>query len=298
MPAGSFTLWPYDEDNKPIKLPNPIPPPPAPQPVADPSDPKAVEIYFGVPLGAPKPAPKEQLDLQEKIQKVLRAIQILYPQSTASTAKQQKQFRNYYIRLFGVGQLGLEGTDVSTDIANAALDSTIADLIDDEAGHVKEKHLVLLGGNALVAGVVCLALYFALCLIAAYVPTASTFLLTLNINARLLANFMLLLTGSFVGVWLSYAIRTTTFTLSDLTVTDSDRLTPAIRLIYAGWLTIVLGIVFALPLVEFKVGNFPVTDVAGYPMLAFVVGCFCGISELTLPTAVAKRASDFIQNIK
>ena len=70
MPAGSFTLWPYDEDNKPIKLPNPIPPPPAPQPVADPSDPKAVEIYFGVPLGAPKPAPKEQLDLQEKIRRL------------------------------------------------------------------------------------------------------------------------------------------------------------------------------------------------------------------------------------
>ena len=144
----------------------------------------------------------------------------------------------------------------------------------------------------------CGGLYILLRLTSSYFTPIDTLLMQMEINSSLLANFMLLLIGSFVGVWLSYAFRTTTFTLSDLTIIDADRLSPRIRLIFAGALTVILGILFAIPLVEVKIGDVPVTNVATYPMLAFVVGCFCGISELTLPTAVAKRASDFIQNIK
>ena len=110
--------------------------------------------------------------------------------------------------------------------------------------------------------------------------------------------FILLWIGCFLGVWLSYGIRTTTFSLSDLTLTDSDRLLPGMRLLFAGFLTMLLGIVFVLPLVEVKIATFSITDVASYPMLAFLVGSFCGISELLLPTAVAKRASDFIATLK
>ena len=121
---------------------------------------------------------------------------------------------------------------------------------------------------------------------------------TVLIEPVLMANFMLLWVGCFLGVWLSYGIRTTSFTLSDLTITDSDRLTPAIRLVFAGTLTMILGIIFAFPILEIKIGNFPITDFNTQPMLAFLLGCFCGISELVLPTTVAKRASDFISNIK
>jgi hypothetical protein len=81
-------------------------------------------------------------------------------------------------------------------------------------------------------------------------------------------------------------------------VTDSDRLIPAIRLIFAGLLTMLLGVTFVLGLVEIKLGAFPITDIATKPMLAFLVGAFCGVSELALPASVAKRASDFISKLK
>ncbi|HKS54166.1 MAG TPA: hypothetical protein VJS12_02705 [Steroidobacteraceae bacterium] len=295
MAAGSFVLWIADENNNLIDPPNPPPAAGAPAPSPDLSNPNAVSIYFGVPQGATQTQPRDQSELMEKIQKALRTITILYP---PSSAQHQKRFRGYYVRLFRLGQLGLQGAEVSTDLADAALETTIADLIDDEAGHVKERHLKRLGVNALVADSVAGVLYVLLCLTNAYLPPLDSFLLKLHVQSALLASFMLLLMGSFLGVWLSYAIRTTTFTLTDLTITDTDRLTPAIRLLYAGSLTVILGMLFVLPLVTFEVGGFPITHIASYPMLAFIVGVFCGISELTLPTAVAKRASDFVQNIK
>jgi hypothetical protein len=263
----------------------------------DPATPTAVDIYFGI-LDSSQPPPKDQADLQDKVQKVLRAVQLLYRGTDAESSRNQRQFRSCYVRLYRLAQLGLEGKNVSPEAAGAALSSVTADLIDDEAGNVKRTHLRVLGCDGLVLGACCMAIYLFLRLTSAYWTQLNSFLVTIGIQSVLLANFMLLLVGCFLGVWLSYGIRTTTFTLSDLTVTDADRLTPLIRLIFAGSLAVILGIVLVIPLVEVTLGKISVTDIATRPMLAFIVGCFCGISELALPNAVAKRASDFIENIK
>jgi hypothetical protein len=297
MSSGAFRVWPANKDGQVLNLKldqagNPTTSP-------DPTHPDAVDIYFGVLPGLTSPPPKEQVDLMDRTQKVLRSIQVLYRAFEDSASdRQRSRFRSYYVRLFRLAQVGLDGASVSPDIASAALSVAIADLIDDEAGTVKLAHLKKLGFQAVKLGAGCLAAYTLLRLIDAHVPWLKLFLGQLDVDALLLANFFLLLDGSFLGVWLSYAIRTTTFTLGDLTITDADRLTPLVRLIFAGALTVVLGIMFTVPLLEIRIGTVPITGIANYPMLAFVVGCFCGISELTLPTAVARRASSFIQNIQ
>jgi hypothetical protein len=264
----------------------------------DPALPNAFDIYFGLKTDAKDTPPKDQVDLQDMIQKVLRTIQVIYASDDNQSERDKRQFRTYYVRLYRLGQLGLEGSNASPDIAAGALATTTADLIDDEAVNVKSSHLRILGRKAATASSWCLGLYVLLRLTAAYWIGLNHFLVNMGIQSSLLANFMLLLIGCFLGVWLSYGIRTTTFALSDLTVTDSDRLTPVIRLIFAGMLTVILGIVFTIPLVEVTIGKTSVTNIATYPMLAFVVGSFCGVSELALPTAVAKRAGDFMQSIR
>jgi hypothetical protein len=323
MTAGAFILWPLDRagnlinysspdiaetphhhaekvgESKVARLAEVAPAIPASHTAADPTNPEAVDIYFGVVTGANRPPPpQDQVELLDKIQKVLRTIQVLYLKTAPAGETDIRQFRSYYVRLFRLGQVGLEGENVATDIASAAFANTLADLIDDEAGNVKAKHLRKLGMKAMVPGLICGVLYVLLRLTSTYWPRIDHFLLNMGVDSNLLSNFVLLLIGSFVGVWLSYAIRTTTFTLSDLTVTDADRLTPEIRLVFAGALTVILGILFCIPLLELRVGEVAMTNVAAYPMLAFVVGVFCGVSELTLPTAIASRANDFIQNIK
>jgi hypothetical protein len=232
------------------------------------------------------------------VQRVLRTVQVLYGKTDADSERNATQFRIYYVRLYRLAQLGLEGSNVAPDIATTALESTTSDLIDDEAANVKRTHLRILGRNAATASAGYLMVYFLMRLIACYWGVGDAFLLHMGVSTLLVANFMLLLTGCSVGVWLSYGIRTTTFKLSDLTVTDSDRLTPIIRLIFAGSLTVILGIVFVIPLVDVKIGTISASNISTFPMLAFVVGCFCGVSELALPATISKRASDFIQSIK
>jgi hypothetical protein len=285
MAQGSFVIWPADATGNLVGNPTGSPPVPA-----NPSDENAVDIYFGVSSGTAQPPPKDQSDLQADIAKVLRAVQLTYRRAK-STERSKAQFRIYYMRLFRLAQLGLEGSSAAPDVASGALKAVTADLIDDEAGRVKNGHLMRLGSAAAVLAIPFLILYLVL---RNTLPqsTFGLFIASLGIQPVVMANFMLLWVGCFVGVWLSYGIRTSVFTLPDLTVTDSDRLVPAIRLLFAGTLSMILGIGFILGLVEIKLGANSVTDFSTKPMLAFLVGAFCGVSELLLPTAVAKRASD------
>ncbi len=277
MAKGYFHVWPADANANPIGY--------SPNAKPDPNNEKAVGIYFGVP-DQKEQAPKDQLELQVDLEKIDRAIRLLFNSN-------EKRFRPYYVRLFRLAQLGLEGENASTDIAKSALAALTAELIDDEAGRVKNDHLKTLGGTAAwFAGGFGLAYLIVQCC------NPERLFTCLKIDQKWFASFMLLWMGAMLGVWLSYAIRTTTFTLRDLLITDSDRLVPAIRLFYAGCLTMVLGFLFALGIVEIKLGDVSLTEIVKYPMLAFFVGILCGVAELTLPTAVAKRASDFVSSIK
>ncbi|WP_041096858.1 hypothetical protein [Sulfuritalea hydrogenivorans] len=86
-------------------------------------------------------------------------------------------------------------------------------------------------------------------------------------------------------------------TIADLTVTDVDRLLPAIRLLFAGSLTMILGIMFMLGVVRISLGTYSITDFATNPTLAFLVGCICGISELLLPATIANRANGLLSKV-
>lgn len=289
MSKGSFKIWPADLAGKTVG--NPAEPP-------KPLDEAAVDIYFGVPDTVPQPPPKDQFELQQEIAKVLRTVQLLYGQPIGNpNGRCKPPFRSYYARLFRLAQLGLEGDQVSPEIARSALSAVVDNLIEDEASRVKNDHLKLLGKTALALSLPFVLVYLVL----GFIPPESwqtRALLSVGIERGVLASFMILWIGCFLGVWLSYGIRTSVPTLADLTVTDVDRLLPAIRLLFAGSLTMILGIMFMLGVVRISLGTYSITDFATNPTLAFLVGCLCGISELLLPATVAKRANDFVRKDK
>lgn len=288
MSQGCFYIWPANANGDLVGEPISEQPP-------DINNAESVDIYFGVTSDGTVPMPKDQMDLQQSIGKMLRSIQVLFHcNDQSATSKQKDQFRAYYVRLFRVAQAGLQGATAAPDLATTELTTLTAQLIDDEAGRVKNRHLEALGRSAAFISTPFL-LGFLLLRIQDW---TDPFLKRLDISPYALSNFMLLWVGCFLGVWLSYGVRTTTFTLTDLTVTDSDRLQPEIRLIFAGSLTMLIGIALYIPLIEFKIGTFVGGQIARDPMLMFLVGCFCGISELVLPSTVAKRASDFMAGMK
>ena len=258
----------------------------------NPENPEAVDFYF-VLEDTPEMPPKEQVDLQLSIDKVLRAVSRLY---IKCPVPQEEKFRIYYARLFRIAQLGLEGTNAAPEIAKDVLASITADLVDDEAESIKNGHMKNLGKFVVAYSIPCLILYLVLCLTP---PDALTSALApLRIDPAILANFLILWVGCFIGVWLSYGIRTTTFSLADLTTRDQDRLMPHIRLIFAGTLSMIIGLLCAVNLIEIQIGMVSVTNISDSPMLAFIVGLFCGISELSLPSSIANRAHAVISSMK
>lgn len=295
MPTiGSYKIWTADSEGALVDPPDPSDPKKNPYP--DPGKPAAVDIYFGIDKDAPQPPPKEQVELHIEIERVLSAVQKLYLSHEPN--KPHARFRRYYVRIFRLAQLGLEGNNASPDIAKLALDKVTQDLIDDEAGRVKNGHLMALGRTVFAFGLPVLGVYLLLTLL----PSCwlDPWLQKLGIVRGTAANFCLLWLGCFIGVWLSYGIRTATITLADLTVTDADRLTPSLRLLFAGLMTMLLGMLFAMGIVEIKLGSFAISQIAdsNNATLAFLVGAFCGISEAALPEVASRRAATFVADLK
>jgi hypothetical protein len=288
--AGSYRIWTADGEGNLLDKPDPADP--AKNAFPNPADLHAVDIYFGLDGAATQPPPKEQVDLQGELEKVLNVVRRLY---LTNPAAPDTRFRRYYVRLFRLAQLGLEGKDASPEIAKNALATVTRDLVDDEAGNVKNGHMTALGLKALQLGAPFALAYVLLVLVDP--AWLREWLLKMDVDPRTAANFMLLWIGCFLGVWLSYGIRTVTLGLSDLTMTDADRLHPRMRLLFAGALTMVLGQLFVMGVVEVKLGSYVVTTIASNAMLAFVVGVLCGISELALPAAASKRATAFVGDV-
>lgn len=256
----------------------------------DPYSPKAEHIYFAV-TGNPLPT-AQQTELQDKIDKVVRACDRLYLKGGKI---QRDSFRIYFVRLFFLAQLALE-KNLPTELANSLLASITSDLIEDEAAAMKNGHLIKLGRYALYYSIVPLLAYIAVTLFPSTVLVSA--LQKMKIDANFFCGFAMLWVGCFIGVWLSYGIRKTKISLTDLTLSEEDYLAPHIRMLFAGLLTMILGIMFALNFINLTIGTVSLTNITTSPLTGFLVGLFCGISEAALPASIGSRAATFIQNIK
>lgn len=258
-------------------------------PKPDASNPKARELVFVLDPARQGSPPKEQIDLMVRIEQVLHAAGAVYQQGDKAS---ESRFRLYYVSLFNAARWGLEGPVAATDQANSDVERIEKHLIDNAAGKIKNAHLKALSTLAFGFSIPCFGAYLALRLAAAGAFLAG--LTKLQIDPTALSNFMLLWIGCFVGVCLSYGLRTTVFTLADLTITDKDYLRPGIRLIFAGTLTMLICLFATLGFVDIQFGTFALSQVADKPALAFVVGAICGISELALPASMSKKAEKLI----
>lgn len=254
------------------------------------TDENAVDMEFQINTTVITP-PQDQLDLKRDVERMNHALGRLF-----LNAKPHRlaEFRPYYVQLVRLAQLGLAGPEAAPDIAKRALEGMTAELIDNEGGRVKNNHMRRLAGWALLFAVPFLFAYVFLRFVGPN-DVLMAWLRDVNVDPRLLGCFMLLWVGCFLGVVLSYGARTTTMTLSDLTTVDADRLLPQYRLLFAGALTMLVGIFLVLRIIEFRVGeSISSSQIADYPMVAFLIGSLCGLTELALPSTVTRKASGLL----
>jgi hypothetical protein len=260
------------------------------KPTPDPAAAKAVDIYMS-PTGR---ASDDQAKLYDDVNAVLDVVRRLYlPEGTRPNAT---KFRTYYVRIFRLAQVGLEGTDPSPKQSKGALEALKGSLLDDEGLIVKTKNLSALGWTAWKYSWPLLLVYGFLRLIGP--GTVDAFLDTLQISRVAAANVTLLWIGCFVGVCLSYGVRTSTLTLTDLVTPGPDRLSPSLRLLFIGTLTMFFGLLFMMKIVELKIGEYSTASIGKDPSVAFIVGILFGLSESVLPGLAGKRAESFLKGLQ
>lgn len=285
-PLGAFRIWTVDDNGNWVSTPKKADEKVAPDPAAD----AAVEIYFS-PTGHPT---DDQSRLYDDVTSVLDVVRRLYL-DTGSRPNKAK-FRAYYVRIFRLAQVGLEGTDPSPKQAKGALEALKGSLLDDEGLNVKTRNLSALGETALMLSLPLASVYFVLLVVGH--GELERLLASLQISRVAMANVMLLWIGCFVGVCLSYGVRTSTLTLADLVNPGPDRLSPGMRLLFIGALTMFFGMLFMKKIVEVKIGGYSTSDIGTDPAMAFIVGTLFGLGEAVLPGLAGKRAESFFKGLQ
>ena len=292
--TAPFTIGVCDKDGKPIEQRHGF---------SDPCDRQARHIDFDIHLGKEFRKPTSaQMECYRELTKVEHALDELFPVTgdAAADAANEKKFRPYFVRLFHLAQLILEG-DVTTkarqkvvqdplpdDIAKSEVQRLEADLLDDEAPRIKNQRLSAFLAVAGIFSLMVLAIHLAISLTGPASVVNRT-LTHLAIDPQVAANFMLLLFGTFMGVWLAYAIRMNRFSVTDLTRSSTDDfLAPVNRLILAGTFATLLVLLALAGVGNIELANVKLTDVSTNPLLAFVVGAVIGLSEQKLSGTIEK----------
>lgn len=259
-------------------------------PIPNATDPKARTLSFEI---DPKlvDAPKDQMTLKGSVELALTAIRRLYP-----GAENEPTFRRYFVQIAGAAQVGLAGMSAHPDVATQALSSTVADLIDTEGARIKNGHLRDLAQSAWTLSWPLLTVYLIARGVVGVDPKSLVYqwLLGLDVHPLAVSCFMVMLVGCFLGVVLSYAARTTVMGLTDIVSPDTDQLRPVVRLAVSGGWTVLVGYLLSLEIVVLKFGPASSQEFVDKPMLAFLIGAICGLTNLTLPGSVMKKVSDLL----
>jgi len=275
---GSFKILIADEDGNEIRTSTASAEP-------DPSNKLARRIVFETDPNGPQPPAGEQIELQVKIEQVLLAARTVYP---VGKRLAESKFRLHFYGLFNAARWGLEDV-VATDEAEREINRIEASLLEEVTGPIKNAHLTSLALWGTVMSIPFVVVYLVLHLFSSKGLLET--LQLLGVDRNVLANFMLLWIGCFIGVCLSYSFRRVVPSLADLITPDDDYLRPRIRLLFAATLTMLLALFSVVGLIDIQVGTYTLSQVASNATLAFVVGAICGFSELVLPDSICKKVA-------
>lgn len=228
-------------------------------------------------------APAEQLNFKNDVDRTLSVLRAVYAKRTDRCLAGYKWA---YERLLPIAQLGLVGSTPSTAIAASALTMLQAELVDREAGRIKNSYMIELGRWALIFAGVAIAAYFFL----------EQFPDVLNEVFYRYRNVFLVWAGCMAGAWASFASRKVVLVFTDLGALEEDRVEPPLRLVFVGVLTTILALIFVTGFANVIVGGFSAANVLLTGSVATLVGAFAGLAEKALPAAMMQRAQTFISS--
>lgn len=238
----------------------------------EPKDPKDIR-FEQIDLKDDDKVPEEQLALRDEVCRSLTTLKLLF-------ASSEQDFERYFHPLLSLAQLGLVGSSANPSLAMRALTSLHNEILTAEGGRIKNGYLKTLGRWALILGLptLCGALLFNV----------------LPDPLSQLRAFALLWTGCMTGVWLSFGARKIVIQFHELAVIESDRLDPPMRLLFAGMMIMVIGLLLSKQFLVLEAGKFSSKNLIDDFQTPLLIGVFCGLSELALSSKLVQHAGEFL----
>lgn len=227
------------------------------------------EIQFNTTEHSPS---NEQLKLRDEVEKTLIVLQSIFKDD-------DKNYFLYFNQLLSLAQAGLVGPHAYPEVAKSALENFQNDIFTKVGGKIKNKYMKKLGIAVLIMMVISGA--FAVISYLFYLPVTNYFVLWIS---------------CMPGVWLSFGARKTKIGFYNLHIIEEDRLEPFIKLIFAGLLTEIMGLIFILGIVKINLGGISTELINNDFRIIVLIGVLCGFSEQVLSEKVAKFASELFKN--
>ncbi|WP_377296038.1 hypothetical protein [Rhizobium sp. SGZ-381] len=218
---------------------------------------------------------KNAVELTEWIIRSLR--------KTRSKNASNAELVTYIDRLVLIAKAGLEA-ETPSKAAWSALRDLQKYIEYVEGPGVKNKYMINLGQWAAGSFVAGFMVYF---IISPYLIDAETDY----------SKLLLVWSGTMMGAWLSFGIRNIKIPFENLGGLEADLMTPPVRLVFTGLLSLVLTALFVVQIVTFKIGTLDTTAILSSVQVALVVGLFCGIGEQALPSTLGRRATQFFNQV-
>ncbi|MGE4264635.1 MAG: hypothetical protein AB7E46_09215 [Desulfovibrio sp.] len=243
---------------------------------------RKIGIMFKVKQADAQP-PEDQTKLMLDLERVVATLNALFPQGEGNHAR-------YLEDAFTLASVGLVGT-AYPETAARALESLKEGILLNEAGRVKNNHLLNLGKWAL-----CFAAAAVLLGAAAHGLELSRW--RGSVQFALIGQFCYAWAGAMAGTWVSFGWRKAQFRFDDLGRPEADYLWSSMRLVFTGLQTIIIGLLLSLGVVNVNFGQITTAAFAQSVEMALLVGLLCGFTEQTLPSAIAKQTSSLLQKME
>lgn len=201
-----------------------------------------------------------------------------------------KKYKTNFAQLLALAQVGLVGNSPETSLAKQSLKQLKAEIMIREGTQIKLDYLSRLG--LLAAGLASAGVFFWI-FIQNLGGCSATSMLP---YWCLIGNYGLLWMGTMLGVWISVAASRGRLTFNDLPTVVGRFREPLIRLIFTGFLGIVLGWFLAANLIGITFADLDFSEFVSKPLTALVLGTVSGISEKALSVRLIARSSEIISS--
>ncbi len=239
-----------------------------------PSEESPIDIGFSPSPNGQGRAPEDQYQLKSDIEAFIVTLGEIYKPGS-------DDFNHYYQRVFYIAQLGLEGENIDNILANRTLEQLRGEIVVSAGATVRNKLLTTYG----IGATICSALSGVLGVYFYKVPTDLL---------PLIPFFLLMISGSMIGSWLSLGVRTRSFRFDEMRLQIRDHSGPYVRLAFTGVLTVVTGLLMNIGALQISIGSLDSSNITTDPIISLTFGVLLGFSEKTLVSTLTEKTKGIV----